>query len=66
MENDGSKSDRTQLLASTYLNINEEGRDVLDRFVQKLEEIKDEPEKFKKIGGMAINSQLNVADSKIH
>jgi hypothetical protein len=49
MDNEGYLPERTQILAASYQRINDEGRDVLDRFVQKLEEINGEPEKIKNI-----------------
>jgi hypothetical protein len=53
MDNIGSLSEKTQILAVAYQHINDEGRDVLDKVVQKLEEINGEPEKIKDISFLA-------------
>jgi len=39
MDNKGSTSEKTQVLTNAYQQINDEGRDVLDKVVQKMEKI---------------------------
>jgi hypothetical protein len=53
MEEIGDLSDKTHILAVAYQHINDEGRDVLDKVVQKLEEINGKPEKIKDISFLA-------------
>jgi len=53
MDKKEAVSGKIQLLSSTYQNINDEGRDALDKVIQKLAEINGEPERIKEIEQLA-------------
>jgi len=51
MDAAGSISEKTQILINVYKNINDEGRDLLEKTVEKLGEYNGKQEKFKGIDG---------------
>jgi len=59
MKNQVSISEKTQILVFAYQKMNNEGRDILDKFIQKLGEINGKPEKIKGI------KDLNFVDELI-
>ena len=58
MGNENIISLKTQRLADTYLRINDEGRNILDVVVQRLQETHGDPEEVKRITEFAFEEPL--------
>jgi DNA-binding PadR family transcriptional regulator len=64
MGNEKTISERTQRLADTYFRINDQGRELLDIVVQKLQKTHGDQEDIKRITDFAFVKPLKVINEK--